>query len=271
MVLLIFYPSYGHAGWNLTTYDGKVIPFGDRPALITTWAGRETLFLDPAMADPENAIGFLDFAGIFKEPFSHIPSTMMEAISMQRTRHNLMFFKKSGQPLDYNGRVILKVHGTKTGQVGFQFGEHANQLDRETLDGTVVFDMYDVAVRLKVFFRRFNIPVKQVDLYVCCDDEAGTITQRFYEGFQDAFQNILIRGFKSVVGAVGKSGQYLNFQITTNEDDPRLAVSLPDFMVRAKLPDNPEAKKHIIEKTKGNPEPVEIPETPKMKQECDRK
>ncbi len=149
--------------------------------------------------DDVNAIGFLDYAGIFPEDFSTANALTSEVLSMQSTQRFLTYFKRSGLPLDFNGRVIIKAHGNASGQVGFAYGETEVDLDNPTMAGRVQFDIYDVAVKLRTFFKAFKIPVKQIELYICCEDSTK-IFDRFYEGFQAGFEHLKVIGFKTKVG-----------------------------------------------------------------------
>ncbi len=219
--------------------------------------------------DDTNAFGFLDYAGLFPEGFNTASALASDIISMQSTQRFLTYFKRSGMPLDFNGRVIIKAHGNSSGQVGFAFGETDGDLDAPTMQGRVRFDVFDVAVKLKTFFLDYKIPVKQVELYICCDDSTK-IVDRFYEGFHDGFENLKVIGFKTKVGLTRRGGEYRYFQLTEDRDKPH-AVGATDYLVKGKLPEDEEAQKLIIVKTKGKPEPVKVPQTPDWKQQCDMK
>ena len=254
------------AGWKMISYDGKIVPYSDRPLLITSPERAESIFLDPAMIDERNTIGFIDIGALLK---SLIPLEARlkpnELLSIKQSRSYLTLFREQKDPLDFNGRIIIRAHANSKGIIKINYGNQ-QAADKVSLS----LDASTLAKLMINTFTTYNIDVKRIDLQICCD-EAGMVTERFFDRFSQNFDNFAINGFRSEV-AVAQSLETKRWDFIIQGHDETVFFSEPltDFMINGLLPDpdSPTFKKYMITKTKGTPEDIPAPDIPPLKTPC---
>ena len=253
LVFFVICIQTADGGWPIFNYRGQAVAYGDRPLLISTWTNVQRLFSDEQMKKNVSDIGYLDYTAITNTVFQSVRNfSAGERASVRRSKRYLAELTLSEEPLEFNGRVIIMLHG-----------DHAGNIQIEYAGGNVqAGNAYELAVRLFSFFQKYKIKVSHIDLNICSGD-SSRIVDLFFQGLESVgASDVEVQGFSSKTGLRWEESHpdKVYFHIDGVET---YKLRVFDYYVRDMIFDTPEIRPFIIRKRLGSPPDRVAPEVSK--------
>ncbi len=245
VVSLLFFlvPETMQAGIPMINMAGsQVVASGDYPLLIGVHELSVQIIQAMYFRSPDLAykIGFLEYAVIDNVMLSSSRVSRLASDTILNSRRFSYFAKYSEQAVEFNGRVMVNVHGNDLGEVSRTDASEGDQISGE-----------EFGRRLGALFKDLKMDVKRVDLLMCCGDR---VTPRVKQGLQEAgMGNLEVRGFE---GTLGLTKDFKQIRLDEENTVAQHYTDAVDFIVRGEnsFPENVKVTERL-----GIPPPVTEP------------
>ena len=274
LLLLIICCPWGVAGIEVYDYYGRPLHFSDRPLLISTYHHLKLTFEGTNMKKTDNQLGFLHFNALAS---SGIQLNTQEMQIYLKTQKVLTAVKIMKEPVAFNGRVILSLHGSPTGEVVISIGGKESDIPRpmpvdpktgklEPLEGFVIMDGQELGVRLGNFFQEYKLNVSRLDLGCC----SGKILRgRVLSGLEKSGYNDieLVSFVPDIIRRIDDiDGRKISFfGVRGEEEGERILFPSESFFVHGDVSDFPDDA--VSRQDIGVPKPI-APVESAPTQEC---
>ena len=180
-----------YAPLHVSDIHGNPVPYPDRPIYLSTYEQSIGLFLhSPSMRSPKNSMGFLNISMIDITEFSYLetlpdyPLHFFENITQYRTSTLLATSRILEDPLAFNGRVVVDLHGDLHGDDLVSFLFH---------NGDASFEPERFGVLLGKFFKTQKLKVSRVDILGCNGEHN---VEKIFKGLKKSgMKNLKVKGY----------------------------------------------------------------------------
>ena len=252
----------GETGFRPLTVYGKVVPFYDRPLVISTYRMWTPHLSDSLLRTAGYEIGFLDYAAINPDYLiqggGHAEAN--EISSVNRTQCFLALLKASGEELAFNGRVIFISHGWEDSWLKDYVGAGFGNFWKGDTAG-IIESGRKVGTRLSDFFREYDIKVTRLDLDVCCAGDNSRMSDAIFDALKDTIPTLEVTSVKGIP-SFEKRYSWSRYQIKDPKAGKVYRTRTSDFYMKGQYPKAAIEQGLIARNVAGSPPLNYEPEDP---------